>query len=190
MRDIQERHSDLDGADDDSPTTYIWTLYYLGLHYSALGDYTKAKCILETALSHTPTLPELYTASARNLKRAGDLIGAVALMDAAVELDGQDRFLNTKAATYHLRLGENEEAHRLLGMFTKKDVLTPAKDLEDMQSFKFLLEDGEAWLRRNKLALALKRFRSIDKVSFTISIYQKRRSYFMSDLHGYARGSI
>lgn len=120
--------------------------------------------LLDTALTHTPTLPELYMAKARNLKRAGDYVGAVATMDVARELDGQDRFLNTKCATYHLKSGDIEGAQNLLGMFTKKDAATPAKDLEDMQSFKFLLEDGEANMRNNQLATALKRFISIDGV--------------------------
>jgi len=110
-------------------------------------------------------------AKARNLKRAGDLIGAVSAMDAALELDGQDRFLNTKCATYHLRIGEINEAQKLFGLFTKKDVLTPAKDLEDMQSYKFLLEDGEAHMRVGKLAMALKRFRSVDRVSSPTTVH-------------------
>ncbi|KIM24065.1 hypothetical protein M408DRAFT_331983 [Serendipita vermifera MAFF 305830] len=152
------------GEDAESPTTYVWTLYYLGLHYSAIKDFVRANELLETAISHTPTLPELVMAKARNLKRAGDYVGAVASMDAARELDGQDRFLNTKCATYHLKAGDVEGAQNLLGMFTKKDAATPAKDLEDMQSFKFLLEDGVANMRNNHLAIALKRFISIDGI--------------------------
>ncbi|KAG8813414.1 hypothetical protein FRC17_001586 [Serendipita sp. 399] len=151
-------------SDDESPTTYVWTLYFLGLHYSAQGEYQRAHDILNKAIEHTPTLPELYTAKARNLKRAGDYIGAAAATDVAAELDGQDRFLNSKAATYRLRMGDVEGAQRLLGLFTKKDAVSPAKDLEDMQSFKFLLEDGEARMRENLLPMALKRFRTIDKV--------------------------
>ncbi|KAG8856490.1 hypothetical protein FRB91_000771 [Serendipita sp. 411] len=150
--------------EDDSPTTYVWTLYFLGLHYSAQGEYQRAHDILNKAIEHTPTLPELYTAKARNLKRAGDHVGAAAALDVAAELDGQDRFLNTKCATYHLRMGDVEGAQKFLGMFTKKDALSPAKDLEDMQSFKFLLEDGEARMRENMLPMALKRFRTIDKI--------------------------
>jgi tetratricopeptide (TPR) repeat protein len=152
-------------TEDLSPTTYVWTLYYLGLHYSALGNFQKAQELLDAALAHTPTLPELYTAKARNLKRAGNLIDAVMFMDTGLELDGQDRFLNTKCATYHLRVGEIEEAQKIFGLFTKKDAPSPGRDLEDMQSFKFLLEDGEAHLRNGKLAMALKRFRTIDKAS-------------------------
>ncbi|CCA77834.1 related to n-terminal acetyltransferase 1 [Serendipita indica DSM 11827] len=159
-----EKESSSTEPDRDSPTTYVWTLYYLGLHYSSCGDFQRADEIFNTALQHTPTLPELYMAKARNLKRAGDLVGAVAMMDAAVELDGQDRFLNTKCATYHLRNGEVEEAQRLFGLFTKKDATSPGKDLEDMQSFKFLLEDGQAHLKINRLALALKRFRTIERI--------------------------
>lgn len=49
-------------------------------------------------------------------------------------------------------------------MFTKKDAPSAAKDLEDMQSFKFLMEDAEAHLRNDQLPLALKRFRSINRV--------------------------
>lgn len=108
---------------------------------------------------------------ARNLKRAGDYIGAAAAMEAARALDGQDRFLNTKCATYRLRAGDIDEAQRLFGMFTKKDAPTPGNDLEDMQSLKYLLEDGEARLRAGKLAMALKRFRAIDRVSFCGSVY-------------------
>jgi peptide alpha-N-acetyltransferase len=154
-------------VEPESPTTYVWTLYYLGLHYSATGDFVHANELLNVALEHTPTLPELYIAKARNLKRTGDYVGAVEVMDAARELDGQDRFLNTKCATYHLKAGDIEGAQNLLGMFTKKDAATPAKDLEDMQSFKFLLEDGEANMKKNQLAIALKRFISIDGVSFS-----------------------
>jgi N-alpha-acetyltransferase 15/16, NatA auxiliary subunit len=153
-------------AEPESPTTYVWTLYYLGLHYSATGNFVHASEMLDMALEHTPTLPELYIAKARNLKRAGDYVGALRAMDAPRDLDGQDRFLNTKCATYHFKAGDIEGAQILLGMFTKKDAATPAKDLEDMQSFKYLLEDGEANMRKNNLAIALKRFISIDGVRF------------------------
>jgi peptide alpha-N-acetyltransferase len=152
-------------SDDNSPTTLVWTLYFLAQHHSALEKYQEADEVLKIAIDHTPTLPELYMARARNLKRAGDYFGATVAMDSAHELDGQDRFLNTKCATYHLRAGEIDEAQRLFGMFTKKDASSPAKDLEDMQSFKFLMEDGEAHLRNERLALALKRFRAVNRVS-------------------------
>lgn len=75
--------------------------------------------MLDLAISHTPTLPELYTCKARVLKRAGDLIGASRSLEDARLLDGQDRFLNTKSAKYMLRANLVDDANQILGLFTK-----------------------------------------------------------------------
>ena len=56
---------------------------------------------------------------ARVLKRAGDLLGASAIMNVAWRLDLQDRFLNTKNAKYLLRAGFIPEANAMLGLFTR-----------------------------------------------------------------------
>lgn len=103
----------------ESPTTYIWTLYLLAQHYSYLRRFDLALATLDDAIKHTPTLPELFTCKGRVLKRAGDLVGAVRCIEKARELDGQDRFLNTKSAKYHLRAGLSEEASSIFGLFTK-----------------------------------------------------------------------
>jgi hypothetical protein len=101
------------------PTVYLWTLYFLAQHYSFVSRPARALSILDIALSHTPTLPELHTCKARVLKRAGDLLGAAHCLDEARLLDGQDRFLNTKCAKYRLRAGLVDEASVVLGLFTK-----------------------------------------------------------------------
>jgi Flp pilus assembly protein TadD len=75
--------------------------------------------LLSKALEHTPTLPEIYMARALVLKRAGDPQGAAQSMEEARLLDGQDRFLNGKAAKYWLRAGNVAKAEELLVMFTK-----------------------------------------------------------------------
>ena len=106
-------------VDADSPTTYLWILYFLAQHYSHLRQFSKALASVDEAITHTPTLPELYTCKARLLKRAGDLVGAVQYAEDARLLDLQDRFLNTKSAKYHLRAGHSEEAQNILGLFTK-----------------------------------------------------------------------
>ena len=110
------------GSSDSSgepPTTYLWTLYFLAQHHSFLSRHDRALSTLSTALSHTPTLPELYTCKARALKRAGDLIGAANCLNEARVLDGQDRFLNTKCAKYCFRAGLVAQGNEILGMFTK-----------------------------------------------------------------------
>lgn len=60
---------------------------------------------------------------ARILKRAGDPKGALVAMTQARELDGQDRFLNSKEAKYLIRAEENERAEAMVGLFTKVNLL-------------------------------------------------------------------
>jgi peptide alpha-N-acetyltransferase len=103
----------------DVPTTYLWTLYYLAQHFSHIGQHSRALSLLSSAITHTPTLPELHTLRGRILKRLGDLFGASIAVNEARLLDGQDRFLNTKSAKYKLRAGLIEEASDTLGLFTK-----------------------------------------------------------------------
>lgn len=56
---------------------------------------------------------------ARILKRAGDPKGALKAMQEARELDGQDRFLNSKCAKYAIRNDEVISAEEIVGLFTK-----------------------------------------------------------------------
>ncbi|KAH7882428.1 NMDA receptor-regulated protein 1-domain-containing protein [Phlebopus sp. FC_14] len=145
------------------PTYYLWTLYFLAQHHSFLGQQCESLAILEDALSHTPTLPELYMTKARVLKRAGDPYGAVSAMEEARQLDGQDRYINTKCGKYYLRAGMVEKAEAVLGLFTKKDS-TPSQDLTEMQALHFLKEAGDAQRRNGKLNLALKKYYAIQDV--------------------------
>ncbi|KAG5641987.1 hypothetical protein DXG03_003816 [Asterophora parasitica] len=151
-------------AADVEPTTYLWTLYFLSQHYSYLGRPKEALETIELALAHTPTLPELHACKARTLKRAGDLYGAARCADEARLLDGQDRFLNTKAAKYFLRAGLIDEASAILGLFTKKDAASPGADLEDMQSLLYLIEEGDAHYCNGKLSHALKKYLAVQKI--------------------------
>jgi N-alpha-acetyltransferase 15/16, NatA auxiliary subunit len=105
--------------DSDIPSTYLWTLYFLAQHFSHIGQQSRAMSLLSSAISHTPTLPELHTLRGRILKRLGDPYGASVAVNDARLLDGQDRFLNTKSAKYKLRAGLIEEANDTLGLFTK-----------------------------------------------------------------------
>ncbi|GAA5890758.1 hypothetical protein JCM16303_000195, partial [Sporobolomyces ruberrimus] len=81
----------------ESPSTYLWTLYFLASHYSSLSEHDLALDTLKRAEAHTPSLPELPMLRGRILKRAGDLNAAADAMEEARELDGQDRGLNCKS---------------------------------------------------------------------------------------------
>lgn len=58
-------------ADDDEeepPSTFLWLLFFLGQHYDKLGQYEVALKYVNEAISHTPTLIELYTIKAKIYK--------------------------------------------------------------------------------------------------------------------------
>ncbi|KAL0958131.1 hypothetical protein HGRIS_000299 [Hohenbuehelia grisea] len=71
----------------------------------------EAISLLTTALTHTPTLPELHVLRSRVLKRAGDPIRAAAAVEEARRLDGQDRYLNWRSGIYALRTAGLEGLH-------------------------------------------------------------------------------
>ncbi|CAE6534150.1 unnamed protein product [Rhizoctonia solani] len=148
----------------EPPTTYLWALYFLGQHYSYCKDQEKALSFLDTAIAHTPTLPELYTARGRALKRAGDFVQASFAVEAGRLLDGQDRWLNGKSAKYAMRAGRVEEAQNLLGLFTRKDALSPSADLTEMQSLVYLIQEGDANRRAGRLPMALKRYSAVTQI--------------------------
>ncbi|TFK20657.1 N-terminal acetyltransferase A, auxiliary subunit [Coprinopsis marcescibilis] len=160
------------------PTTYLWTLYFLAQHHSYLGRQKQALSILDQAIEHTPTLPDLHLFRARILKRAGDYLGAATSTNDARTLDGQDRFLNTKCGKYLLRAGMIEEASSVFGLFTKKDAASPGADLEEMQSLLYILEEGHAHELNGKPNLALKKYFATKKIFDEIEDDQY-------DFHGY-----
>lgn len=103
----------------ESSAAYLWTLYFLAQHHSALSSHSTALELVDLAMAHTPSLPELSMVKARILKRAGDVDGALAAMTEARLLDGQDRFLNSKSAKYFIRADKIPEAEDVVGLFTK-----------------------------------------------------------------------
>lgn len=150
-------------GDSIEPTTYLWALYLLAQHHSYLGRHKQALEILDVAIAHTPTLPELYMTRARALKRAGDPHGAARAMNDARLLDGQDRFINTKTGKYLLRAGMVNEADTIFSKFTRGGSPVTA-DLEEMQAMHYLVEQGDSYRRAGKLNLALKKYYVIQKV--------------------------
>jgi HEAT repeat protein len=105
------------------PTTLLWAYYFLALHLAhprhPSPDHIRALELLDKAIEHTPTLPELYMARAMVLKRAGDATSAAREMELARALDGQDRYVNGKAGKYLMRAGQGDKAIEVLGLFTK-----------------------------------------------------------------------
>ena len=157
----------------EPPTTLLWTLYFLALHYAhpvSARDVPKSLALIEEAIEHTPTLVELHLTKARLLKYQGDLSAAVDAIMVARDLDMQDRFVNTRVGKYLLRCNRNDEALQILKEFTRPDSPGgPLADLTDMQCMWFAIEDGESYMRQKKYGLALKRFHTIWKVQSSYS---------------------
>jgi N-alpha-acetyltransferase 15/16, NatA auxiliary subunit len=106
----------------EPPTTLLWTLYFLAMHYAhpkSQRDVPRSLDLIEQAVQHTPTLVELYLAKARLLKYQNDLPAAVDAIMVARDLDRQDRFVNTKVGKYLLRSDRNDEALQILKEFTR-----------------------------------------------------------------------
>jgi hypothetical protein len=181
-------------SDTESPTTYLWALFFLVQHFSALDNQPRALELLDKALAHTPTLPDLHAQRGRVLKRAGAPLAAARALEDARLLDGQDRFLNTKAGKYRLRAGMLDEAQDILGLFTKvslasgsrawsreeaadasvqKDAASPGADLTDMQSLLYMFEEAAAYARAGKLGMALKRYTALHKVCVAVPLLPK-----------------
>ncbi|KAL1607770.1 hypothetical protein SLS60_002706 [Paraconiothyrium brasiliense] len=139
-------------------------LLFLAKHY----DYTLSRD-LDKAMEYVDRLVELEPKNvdynqlkARIWKHKGDTQKAADLINFARECDLKDRYINTKCAKYQLRNNENEKALDTMSKFTRNETVGgPLGDLHDMQCMWYLLEDGEAYLRQNKLGLALKRFTAI-----------------------------
>ena len=151
-------------SEDDPARFETSVLYFLAQHYNyhRSRDLGKAMKAIEQAIEKDPKSVDFYMTKARILKNHGDIQEASKVMEEARALDERDRYINTKSAKYKLRNDENAAALETMKKFTRNETVGgPLGDLLDMQCIWFLTEDGESFLRQNKLGLALKRFTSI-----------------------------
>lgn len=55
-------------TEKESPTSLLWTYYYLAQHFDHLRQFEKALEYINSALDHTMTLIELYVVKAKIYK--------------------------------------------------------------------------------------------------------------------------
>jgi tetratricopeptide (TPR) repeat protein len=103
----------------ESPTTLLWSYYYLAQHFDYLNETTKALEFINKAIQHTPTLVELYMVKGRIYKHCGDFYEAVKWLDEAQSLDTADRYINYKCSKYMLRANMIKEAQDIAAKFTR-----------------------------------------------------------------------
>lgn len=139
-------------------------LYFLTQHYNYYlsRDLEKAMEHVDKLISINPKSVDYHQMKARIYKHYGDTKKASETIEYARSLDEKDRYINTKCAKYQLRNNENENALKTMSKFTRNEAVGgPLGDLHDMQCLWYLTEDGEAYLRKGDLGLALKRFTAI-----------------------------
>ena len=63
-----EQKENGDVKEKEPPSAYLWVLYFLAQHYDWKRDSRKALEFIDKAISHTPTLVELWMTKARIYK--------------------------------------------------------------------------------------------------------------------------
>jgi tetratricopeptide (TPR) repeat protein len=140
------------------------SLYFLAQHYDyyVTRDIVKAQEYIDKALEMDPKSVVYTQTKGRVLKHLGNTAEAAKIMEKARKLDEKDRYINSKSSKYLLRNNQNDEAIKIMSKFTRNEAVGGAfGDLLDMQCMWFLYEDGEAYLRKGMLSLALKRYKAI-----------------------------
>lgn len=143
------------------------SLYFLAQHYDyhVTRDLTKAMKYIDEALETDPKSVVYNQTKGRIYKHLGNTAKAAEILEKARKLDEKDRYINTKCAKYQLRNNQNDLALETMSKFTRNEAVGgPLADLLDMQCMWFLTEDGDAYLRRGKLSLALKRYKQIYEI--------------------------
>lgn len=88
-----------EGDDEEQdPTVYLWLNYFLAQHFKFKGDVDNALKYVDQAITHTPTLLELYTLKGKIYSMAGDRQACSDLHEEARQLDMADRAINAISA--------------------------------------------------------------------------------------------
>ena len=152
---------------EEPPSTELWTLYLrAGLH--ELGaEYNEGIACLDKSLEHTPTAVDAYELKARLVKAAGDIKGAVEVIDHGRDLDRQDRYINNQTTKYMLEAGMEDKALDRISMFTKHEG-NPEVNLYEMQCSWYELGLGACFADKKEWGKALKKY---------CKCYKRRRKY-------------
>lgn len=150
-----------ESSDQEAPSTLLWTLFLLAQHYDRRRNFGKAIDKIDEAISHTPTVIDLYLVKGRIFKHAGDLAAAAAFADEGRKMDLADRFLNSESVKRMLQADQVEQAEKTALLFTKDG--DQHNNLYDMQCMWYELASGDSYCRQGALGKALKKYLAVEK---------------------------
>ncbi|TVU35938.1 hypothetical protein EJB05_17845 [Eragrostis curvula] len=145
----------------EPPSTLLWTLFLISQHYDRRGQYEIALNKIDEAISHTPTVIDLYSVKGKILQHAGNFAAAAALADEARSMDLADRYLNSECVMQMLQADQVGLAEKTAVLFTKDG--DQHNNLHDMQCMWYELASGESYYRQGDLGRALKNFLAVEK---------------------------
>ncbi|OEL18241.1 N-alpha-acetyltransferase 16, NatA auxiliary subunit [Dichanthelium oligosanthes] len=155
----------------EPPSTLLWTMFLISQHYDRRGQYEIALNKIDEAISHTPTVIDLYSVKGKILQHAGNFAAAAALADEARSMDLADRYLNSECVMQMLQadqgekvmcvgvnVNSNAEFNSMKGMvgLAEKTAVLFTKDgdqhnnLHDMQCMWYELASGESYFRQDQ----------------------------------------
>lgn len=146
----------------------MWLYSFLAQHNLRSANATEALRYIEKAISHTPTVVELYLIKGKILQFGGNRAAAVACTEVARNLDLADKYLNSLSAKYSFRTNDVTKANELIGMFAREDD-NGQLNVHQMQTMWFEDHQGRAYYRQGNYRLALKNFTWIKKHLNTIA---------------------
>uniref|UniRef100_A0A0K8RSI2 N-alpha-acetyltransferase 16, NatA auxiliary subunit-like n=1 Tax=Crotalus horridus TaxID=35024 RepID=A0A0K8RSI2_CROHD len=157
-----------ENGEQEPPTTLLWVRYFLAQHFDKLGQFSLALDYINSAVTSTPTLIELFYLKAKIYKHVGNLKEAAKWMDEAQSLDTADRFINSKCAKYMLRANMVKDAEEMCSKFTREGT-SATENLNEMQCMWFQTECALAFQRLGKYGEALKQCHEVERHFFEIT---------------------
>ena len=99
--------------------------------------------MINKAIEHTPTMPELYITKAKILKHLGKINEASDSAEEGRKLDLYDRYLNIRSVGYLLRAGKREQALSTMALFLKEEDGDFKTQVDELQNNWFELLEAE-----------------------------------------------
>ena len=140
----------------EDPTILVWLLALCAQHKDSLKSHEEALELINTAIEHTNTLPELYMMKARMLKHLLRMEEAVEAFEEARYIDLGDRYLSARSVKYHIRINEFEKAESIMALFSKE--VNNELNVHQMQCMWYELAFAQAYYKKGMLPNALQMY--------------------------------